>query len=144
MNKLMSAFLLALTLAAGPALAHTDEYLDKQSAPNGGQLRMAGPFHLELVIPRDADPARESEVSVYVTDHAAQPARLDGASARAIILSPKGKAQIELTPAAGNRLTGSGRFGADDGMIVVVSFTPGGGGAQQARFEPMKRGAYPR
>ena len=28
-----------------PAVAHDDAYLAAQKAPNGGQLRMAGPYH---------------------------------------------------------------------------------------------------
>jgi hypothetical protein len=51
------AVLLGLTFAAGAALAHDDAYLDTQKAPNGGQLRMAGPYHYELVLAKDGKEA---------------------------------------------------------------------------------------
>ncbi|MDP3124810.1 MAG: hypothetical protein Q8M84_04170, partial [Thiobacillus sp.] len=56
-----SVLALALLFSQG-ALAHSDEYLDTQTAPHGGQLRMVQQYHFELVV-------KASEVSVYVTDH---------------------------------------------------------------------------
>jgi hypothetical protein len=74
MNRMTSIAVLAgLTFAAGAVLAHDDAYLDTQKAPNGGQLRMAGPNHYELVLVKDAKEAQENPVVVYVTDHAGTP-----------------------------------------------------------------------
>ncbi len=53
----MKRFLLTLAAAlaaATPALAHDDATLDAMQAPHGGQLRMAGAYHIELVLARDA------------------------------------------------------------------------------------------
>ena len=51
--------LLASLLWAGLASAHTDDYLVTMLAPHGGQLRMAGAYHLELVLaPSDVPPAQ--------------------------------------------------------------------------------------
>ena len=50
------ASLFAALFTGGAALAHTDEYLDSMKAPNGGQLRMAGVYHYELVVTRDGYP----------------------------------------------------------------------------------------
>ena len=50
MNKSMATVLISATLAVSlPAGAHTEEYFDSIDAPHGGQMRMAGPYHLELV-----------------------------------------------------------------------------------------------
>ena len=44
----------ALGLASPTLFAHTDDVLDTQKAPNGGQLRMAGVYHYELVVANDS------------------------------------------------------------------------------------------
>ncbi len=51
MKKLgyISAIFVGLALVAGGAKAHDDAYLDTVKAPHGGQLRMAGVHHFELV-----------------------------------------------------------------------------------------------
>ena len=59
----------ALFLASSPALAHTDEVLGQQKAPNGGQLRQAGTYHYELVVAKDSKEAKDNTVLVYVTDN---------------------------------------------------------------------------
>jgi len=52
------------SLASPTLFAHTDEYLDTQKAPHGGQLRMAGIYHFELVV-----------VSITLADKTARQAR---------------------------------------------------------------------
>jgi len=76
MNKSMATVLLGAVLAlAQPVGAHTDDYLDTIATPHGGQLRMAGPYHLELV-------AKDKELILYVTDHGDNPIRTDAGWAR--------------------------------------------------------------
>src|SRR5262245_24249685 len=72
----MRAALAVLYLLAVVSLrvdAHGDEYFESRPAPHGGQVRMAGPVHLELVV-------RGSEIAVYVTDHADNSMITDGGS----------------------------------------------------------------
>ena len=69
-KTLITVAALAGLLATGGAYAHTDEYLDTQTAPHGGQLRMAGALHFELVISKDNPQPQNNPVVVYVTDHA--------------------------------------------------------------------------
>lgn len=38
-------------------------------APHGGQLRMAGAYHIELVLARDARGGKPAPVKVYLSDH---------------------------------------------------------------------------
>ena len=48
--KLNTLILAAAALFAAPAFAHDDATLDAMAAPHGGQLRMSGAGHLELVL----------------------------------------------------------------------------------------------
>ena len=82
----------AAALLAGTAHAHSDEYLATVKAPNGGQLRMAGVYHLELVVAKDSKEAKENAIVVYVTDHADKKVDTKGMSATATLLAGKFKA----------------------------------------------------
>lgn len=131
------AVLLGLTFAAGGVLAHDDAYLDTQKAPNGGQLRMAGPNHYELVVAKDAKEAKENPVVVYVTDHAGQKVLTVGATGTATILAGKLKATSALKPDGDNRMKGFAKYASAADMKVVVSITLSGKPAEQARFTPL-------
>ena len=133
MQNFSKSVLLILTLAiTQTVLAHTDEYLDTVAAPHGGQLRMTGPYHYELV-------AKNNELTIYLTDHGGTNVASAGATGSATILSSKGKARIKLTPAGENILRGSGQFEAVPDMKVAVAITLPGQGAQLARFTPLKK-----
>lgn len=131
------AVLLGLTFAAGGVLAHDDAYLDTQKAPNGGQLRMAGPYHYELVVVKDAKEAKENAIVVYVTDHAGQRIPTAGAAGTATILAGKLKAAATLKPDGDNRMKGLAKYASTPDMKVVVSITLSGKTAEQARFTPL-------
>ena len=138
-SHLCKALLLSssVTLSLGlgqAASAHTDEYLDTVAAPHGGQLRMAGASHYELVV-------KNNEVTIYLTDHAGTHVTSTGAIGSAIILSSKGKANIKLSPSGDNVLSGKGKFEAVPDMKVIVSITLAGQSAQQARFMPLQKAA---
>lgn len=76
MQKL-KLLILASAMAAGSAFAHGNEHLDTVAAPHGGQLRMAGIYHLELVMPAQKA-AAEQAVTIYITDHAGKSVAVDG------------------------------------------------------------------
>lgn len=124
------AALLALALSV-PALAHDDATLDTLPSPHGGQLRMAGPYHFELVV-------GEGQLQVYLSDHADTPVSSQGVSGNAVVLSGA-KATIPLAPAGENLLQGTGGFAPGPDMKVVVSLTFPDGKAWQARFTPWER-----
>jgi len=137
-NTLILAFAaLTVAMAAPAALAHSDEYLDTQKTPNGGQQRMAGMYHFELVVVRDSKEARENPVVVYVTDHANAKIPTVGAGGTATILAGKQKASVKLVPDGDNRLKGVGKYASTADMKVVVSVTLAGKPAEQARFTPL-------
>jgi hypothetical protein len=131
--KRLSPSLLALALIFSQgAFAHTDEVLDKTAAPHGGQLRMAGMHHLELVV-------KANEITVYLTDHAGKSQPAEGATGTATVLSGKTKTSVPLAPAADNVLKGSGKFELAPGMKVVISVTLPGQAPLQARFTPLQK-----
>ena len=139
MKKIFSVTTLVLggLLAAGSALAHDDAYLDTQKAPHGGQLRMAGVYHFELVVDRSSPEAKEKSVSVYLTDHAGQKIPAAGATGSATLLSGKTRTTVTLTPDGDNLLKGLGKYASTPDLKAIVSITPAGQGAAQARFTPL-------
>ncbi len=130
-----------LTFAGGPAMAHDDATLDTMTAPNGGQLRMAGPYHFELVVDRTASGAADAPVYVYLSDHAGNPQPAKGVTGTAILLSPKGKASVPLAADGESRLKGMGKYAADPALKAVVSLKFADGSTGQARFEPLAHDA---
>lgn len=128
-------------LASPSLLAHSDEVLDTQKAPNGGQLRMAGAYHFELVVAKDSKEVRDNPVVVFVTDHAGAKVSTVGAGGTATILAGKQKASIKLVPDGDNRLKGMATYSSTPDMKVVVSITLPGKSAEQARFTPLVAGA---
>ncbi|MDA8259113.1 MAG: hypothetical protein M0Z99_26330 [Betaproteobacteria bacterium] len=137
MKTLNALIFTAAMLTGATALAHSDEALDTQKAPNGGQLRMAGSYHFELVVARDSKEARDNPVVVYVTDHAGSKVSTVGAGGTATILAGKQKASIKLVPDGDNRLKGVGTYASTPDMKAVVSVTVAGKPAEQARFTPL-------
>ena len=114
------------------SIAHTDEYLDSQPSPHGGQVRMVGNYHFELVV-------EEKHLTVYVTDHAGQPVAVKDATGQATVLVNKTKETVVLKPEGENVLKGEGQLTLDPEMKVIVSITFSGQEAQQARFTPLQK-----
>lgn len=131
--KYLKPSVLALTmLFSQGAFAHSDEHLDTQTAPHGGQLRTVQQYNYELVVKAD-------EVSVYVTDHDGKKFDTRGATGTATLLSGKSKASVKLTPAGDNQMKGSGKFKLTPDMKVVISIALAGQAALQGRFTPMQK-----
>ena len=106
MNKLIIAAVLdAHLIIFQPVWAHTDESLDAMSSPHGGQVRAAGPYHLELV-------AKDGDLVLHVTDHAGQEIHTDGGEGKANVQQDKdgSKITVKLEPSQNNMLKGSGEF----------------------------------
>ena len=118
--------LIATVFFATAAFAHSDEYLDTQKTPNGGQLRMAGVYHFELVVAKDSKEAKDNPVVVHVTDHAGTKVPTAGASGTVTILADQAKAAVTLAPDGDNRLKGVGKYASSSDMKAVVSITLAG------------------
>jgi hypothetical protein len=138
-SRFAALCLTALTLATGtlPALAHDDATLDAMKSANGGQLRMSGIYHFELVVNKDSKVAKENPVQVYVTDHAGKKLDTTGASGTVTILAAKQKTIVTLKPDGSNRLKGVTSYASTPDMKAIVSITLPGMPPEQARFTPM-------
>jgi hypothetical protein len=134
----MRAWIYAAVLAATlvifqPARAHTDEQLDTMPSPHGGQVRAAGPYHLELV-------AKDGELVLHVTDHIGQEISTDGGEGKANIQQGKAgsKMTIKLEPSEHHLLIGSGEFQINPDTVIVAFIKMPGKDAYAARFTPLK------
>lgn len=134
MNASIIAAVLAATLISSqPVWAHTDEQLDTMASPHGGQVRAAGPYHLELV-------AKDGELVLHVTDHIGQAINIDGGEGKANIQQGKAgsKITIKLEPSEHHTLTGSGEFLVNPETVIVAFIKLPEKDAYAARFTPLK------
>ena len=134
MNRSMSATVLFVALIVSqPVWAHTDESLDAMLSPHGGQVRAAGPYHLELV-------AKDGELVLHVTDHANNEINTTGAEGTANVQQGKAgsKIKVKLEPSQTNTLAGSGEFQVDPETVIVVFVKMPEQEAYAARFTPLK------
>ncbi len=102
-------------------------------SPHGGQVRAAGPYHLELV-------AKDGELVLHVTDHTGQEINTDGGEGKANIQQDKAgsKITVKLEPSQHNMLTGSGEFQINPETVIVVFVKLPEQDAYAARFTPLK------
>ena len=78
------------TSADGPAIG-----------PNGGQVRDAGKYHLELVV-------KDTALTVYVIGNKDTKVATKGATGSATVLAGKGTSNVKLEPGGENVLAGNG------------------------------------
>ena len=137
MNKTIAGVAFGALLAwSGPAWAHVDEYFDSVESPHGGQLRMTGPYHVELV-------AKEGVLTIYVTDHADNKISVGGGLAKATVETGQSRTQVNLHPVEDNVLKGSGGFTLTPETVVIVFIKLPDQDAQSARFMPLKPKSAP-
>ncbi len=131
----IAALLIGATLAGVSVLAgaHTEEYFDAKESAHGGQIRMAGPYHLELV-------ARNKEIVLYVMDHADRNLSTEGGGGKATVQigKAKDKTSVKLEPAGDNMLKGVGDFAVTPETVVTVFVELPGQEVTAARFLPLK------
>jgi len=116
-----------LMLSGGSAFAHSDEYFDSRPSAHGGQTRMAGPIHLELV-------TGAQEVTVYITDHADRPQATAGG--KAVLRVPARGVRLDLAPAGDNAFRAPLATALPVDVEIVVFVRLGGAEPQAARFGP--------
>jgi hypothetical protein len=114
-----------------PGLASGQSELGERG-PNGGHLvDVADRYHLELV-------AAGQELRLYVSDIKDRKVPVNGASARATVISAGGKSQVELKPAGDNMLKGAGMFATSKTMKVDLVLTLAGASSPVvAKFQPL-------
>lgn len=136
MNTLRVATFLIGTALMGASLfaaAHTEEYFDSVESPHGGQMRMSGPYHLELV-------AKDKEIVLYVMDHANSKLSAEGGSGKATIQTGKDKTRtsVKLEQAGDNILKGTGEFSIKPETVITVFVELPRQEAYLASFTPLK------
>lgn len=126
-----TSILLSALMMSHFALAHTEEQLATMKAPHGGQLRAAGPFHLELV-------AKDGELTLYITDHGDKAIPTSGGQGKANIQAGKDgeKQSVMLEPVFGNMMKAKGDFKITPETSVAVFVAIPGHDTQGARFMP--------
>lgn len=134
MNSLTRTLLTTVFSAffTGAALAHSNEYLDSIPSPHGGQVRMSGPYHMELMI------NTPGELNVYLTDHGNVPQMTAGAEAMAKVKNGKRVVEVKLTPGGENTLKGKGEFVMNAKTGVVIFLKMPGQEAEGFQFAPLK------
>ncbi|AEJ03270.1 hypothetical protein Nit79A3_3550 [Nitrosomonas sp. Is79A3] len=127
-----SILLSAMVMLSHLVWAHTDVYLTTVEAPHGGQLRAAGPFHLELV-------ARDGELTLYVTDHRDIPIPVQGGHGKANIQAGKDgeRIAVSLKPENGNIMRASGAFKITPDTSIAIFIAIPEYETQGARFTPL-------
>lgn len=121
------------------AMAHTDAVLAEMTAPHGGQMRVAGAYHLELVIEPKADGKTPASLTVHVTDHDGKAADVKAVKGSITLLGTGGKSSAELMPASEGAMKGSATYVADTKLKAVVNLVFPGGKTEQARFAPLDK-----
>lgn len=132
-TSMMAAVLVATLMSVQPIWAHTDEQLDTMPSPHGGQVRAAGPYHLELV-------AKDGELVLHITDHIGQEVSTEGGEGKANIQQGKAgsKMTIKLEPSQHHLLKGSGEFRINQDTVIVAFIKLPDKDAYAARFIPLK------
>jgi hypothetical protein len=131
----VATFLIGTALASLSffAVAHTEEFFDSRQSPHGGQMRMTGPYHLELIV-------KDNEIGVYVMDHADKELSVNGGSGKATIQNGKTKTKIsvKLEQAGDNLLKGSGNFSITPETVITVFVELPEQQVYAASFTPLK------
>lgn len=133
-------FALCLTAAAmaQPAYAHSDDYLDAVPGAHGGQLRMGGAYHFELVVSPTATADKASVIKVYLTDHAGVVAKNSGMKAQLLLKTSGKPVLLKLTADGENVLQGNAAFTASPELQATLAVTFADNSSAQMNFQPLK------
>jgi hypothetical protein len=141
-RRLLIACPIFLGLGLGRvAVGHDNATLDAMMAPHHGQLRMAGPYHLELVLTRAAG-ASKTRVTVYVTDHAGTPSVIEHAEGESRCTAGGTQSMVQLRQQAPNRFAGAGTVSSSPALMCTVTLKFPDGTVWSAEFTPAARGDH--
>jgi hypothetical protein len=129
-----TTLLLGMTLAA--VHAHDPATLDSLPSSHGGQVRMAGPFHIELVILGRATAQRERLVLVYLQNHMFEDVSSDGLKGIVRFLDGQRVTTVSLIPIEANGFSGRGAFDINPSVTAEVSITDKDGEVWSAAYTP--------
>ena len=129
MRRILLFAILRIALGASGLLAHDDETLDRMPAPHGGQVRMAGRYHVELVL----EPTR---IRVFFTSHAGAEVAAPSGAASVKLVSGGEERTLALEVLSESVLGIDGSFPFVPGMTVEVSVERGENAPLVVRFAP--------
>jgi hypothetical protein len=137
--KIISNLLCVSVLSVGAVAtvnAHDNAYLDSVKSVNGGQTRMAGVYHFELVLVKDSKEAKENSITVFVTDHASKALATAGGAASLTIVQGKNKSTVTLQPSGINQFVGKAVYASNANFKGALTVTMAGKPVELARFTP--------
>lgn len=129
MRRILFVVILRIALGAGTVLAHDDVTLDRMPAPHGGQLRMAGRYHVELVL----EPSR---IRAFFTSHAGIAVAAPSGAASVKLIAGGEERTLALEVLGENVLGVDGSFPFSPGMTVELSVERGEKAPLVVRFAP--------
>ena len=107
----------AIALCSTGLQAHDNSHFDAHAAPHGGQVRMAGAYHVEAVV-------EDRKLVLYVTDHGDEPQSTTGWQGRATLLAGGQADRLTLNAAGDNRLESDTAANVQSHSKIVVVLQP--------------------
>jgi len=98
---------------------------------HGGDLRLAGPFWLELVVAKGS-------LTLYVSNRSGTPIDASNGKGSAVIHTDGKSARIELKPGGDDKLVGRGRVKVKRTTVMFVTVALRGEKAHKAVFRPFE------
>jgi hypothetical protein len=134
----MPIVIIALGFPAAEARSHDAAVLDSIPSAHGGIVRMAGPYHIELVLePSSSRPVRQ--VRIYLQNHAFVGMPSKGLTGAVTLTFYTVSVAIPLIPDGPESLAGTGSFLDDPALKMIVSVTYKDGQVFSATFSPFVR-----
>ena len=134
-RRVIPIMMLTLGLLAVAARAHDPSTLDSNPSAHGGVVRMAGPYHFELVLePSSSRPVRQ--VRIYLQNHLFAGMPSDGMKGEVTVTFFTVSETIPLVPDGPESLGGSGSFLDHPALKMIVSLTDKEGQVFSATFTP--------
>jgi len=121
--------------------AHDPATLDSLPSVHGGQVRMAGPFHVELVVLGLEAAQTDRLVLIYLQNHMFQDVSSAGLKGIARFMDGQRVTTVNLIPIESNGFSGRGAFDVNPSVTAEVSITDKDGEAWSAIYTPFAANA---
>ena len=116
---------------ADPDSAYPNASVQSPRPAHGGDLRLAGPFWLELVVAKGS-------LTLYVSNRSGTPIDASNGKGSAVIHTDGKSARIELKPGGDDKLVGRGRVKVKRTTVMFVTVALRGEKAHKAVFRPFE------
>jgi hypothetical protein len=136
--------MITLTILPARMMAHDAATLDAMPSQHGGQVRMAGPYHIELLLERVSVKGNR-HIAIYLQNHLLQVLPSAGTSAQVKLTDGSRSTSVALTPDGLESLGGSVSCSSSAALVAVVLLRARDGQIYSATFNPFaRREARPR